>query len=280
MRKYSFAALAAILLATVLSGSMLSGQDLPKSKGYQAVTKPSKDVILSFEHPGRVAQMLVDVGDEVKADQLLGKEDDTEEQAALAIDQSKANDDTTVNAQITIMEQKKKDAERVMASGTGVGDLERDEAILQAKVEEAKVAISKVQHQQDQLKYKQTSISVEKMKLLSPIDGVVAQRLLETGESADGGNMKALRIVQLDPLRVEVSVPILEARKLKEGNTAAVTFADKVRAGKVVRVFPVGDAASETIIVRVEVPNPEKLSSGEKVYVNFAPAGPGVAAKQ
>jgi RND family efflux transporter MFP subunit len=277
MRKKIAGGIAAIIIAGALSVSTMQAQDAARPKGYQAVTKPSMDVILSFVHPGRVAEMLVDVGDEVKANQLLAREDDTEEQAALAIDESKAKDDTTVTAQQKIAAEKAMSAKRMQESGTGVGVLELEDALLQADVEQAKVKLSVVQHLQDELKFKQSSIAVEKMKLYSPINGIVAQRLLEVGESADGGDMKALRIVQLDPLRIEVPVPILESRKLKEGGSADVAFADKVRTGKIVRIFPVGDAASETLLVRVEIPNPDKLSSGEKVFVNFAPAAAGVA---
>jgi membrane fusion protein, multidrug efflux system len=280
MRKTPIAALAAILLTAALSAPGLLGQDVAKPKGYPAVTKPSMDVITSFEHPGKVAEMLVDVGDEVKKGQLLARQDDSEEQAALAIDKSKAEDETTIEAQKKVAAEKQTAYERSIDAGKGVGPLELADAKLQAEVEQARVDLANVQHKQDQLKYDQTRMSVEKMKLFSPIDGVVAQRLLEEGETADGSNMKSLRIVQLDPLRIDVSVPILEARKLKEGSNAEVAFADKARTGKIVRLFPVGDASSGTILVRVEVPNPEKLTSGEKVFVNFNSEAAGVAAKQ
>lgn len=277
MRKITALLIAASLM-TVISAPNFA-QESAKPKGYQAVTKPSKDVVISFVRPGRVVEMLVDVGDVVKAEQLVARQDDAEEKAALAIDERKAKDETQVNAQITIMKQKQKEAERMRASGDSVGILELEAAQLQAKVEEARVDMSKEQREQDNLKFQQSTIAVEKLKLHSPIDGIVAQRLLEKGETADGGNMKALRIVQLDPLRIEVAVRITEARKLKEGNNASIAFSDKTRVGKIIRIFPVGDAASETMIVRVEVPNPDKLSSGEKVFVDFTPAGAGVAAK-
>ncbi len=279
MRKYPIAALAAILLTAALSAPAVLGQDPAKPKGYQAVTKPNKEVEVSFDHPGRIVDITVVEGDEVKAGQVLAQQDDLEEQAALAIDKSKADDETTIEAQKKVAAEKAMAAQRTKESGTGVGALELEDALLQADVEQARVKLSVVQHEQDQLKYKQTLIAVEKMKLLCPIDGVVSKLIMEKGESADGGNMKAMVIVQLDPLRIDVAVPILEARKLKEGSPAEVTFADKVRTGKVVKYSPVGDAASETILVRVEVPNPEKLTTGEKVFVNFAPAAPGVAAK-
>ena len=64
----------------------------------QAVTKPSVDVTLSFTHPGRVAEVLVKEGDQVTADQIVAKEDDTEEMAALAVAQAQADDNTRYEA--------------------------------------------------------------------------------------------------------------------------------------------------------------------------------------
>ena len=249
-------------------------------KGIQAVTKPSRDVTISFVHPGRVLNILVDVGEDVKAGQVLAQQDDAEERAALAIDESKANDETTIAAQEAIRDQAQNEMKRMEDAATGVGVSELEKARLEYVVDVAKVAISKVQHTQDQLKFKQSAIALEKLKIIAPVDGVIAQRMLEAGESADGGNMKALRIVQLDPLRVEVPVPTLLARKLKKDDAADVTFSDGVvRQGKVAIVFPVGDAASNTIMVRIEVPNKDKLQSGEKVFVNFSAATAAVAAK-
>jgi multidrug efflux pump subunit AcrA (membrane-fusion protein) len=209
---------------------------------------------------------------------MVARLDDREEQAALAIDKSKADDETTIVAQQKIADEKEIAAKRMKTSGAGgaVGELELMDALLQADVEKAKVELSRTQHEQDVLKYKQTQIAVEKLKLYSPIDGIVAQRLLEKGESADGGNMKALVVVQVNPLRIDVPVPIMEAAKLPIGTEAEVNFADKAAKGKVTRSSPVGDAASGTVIVRVEVENPENRKTGEKVSVSFPSA---VAAK-
>jgi len=108
------------------------------------------------------------------------------------------------------------------------------------------------------------------LKLVCPIEGVVAQLMVHQGETVDAGSMKVMRVVQVDPLWVEVPVPIQQARQLKQGDEAQVTFTDKqARPGKVALVFPVGDAASGTINVRVEIPNPQKLQPGENVSVQF-----------
>jgi RND family efflux transporter MFP subunit len=247
------------------------------SKGYQAITKPSKDVTVSFVRPGRIVEVLVAKEDEVKAGQLIARQDQDEELAALAQDKLAADSEIEIKAEEAIRDQKAKDVEKYQKFGS---TFERENAILELKIEEAKIEVAKLHHEQAKLKYQQTSVMVEKLKLLSPISGVVADEFLKAGENAEGGNMKLVRIVQLDPLWVEVPVPTARARKLAKGDPATATFnidgKDQDRVGKVAAVSPVGDAASETILVRLEVPNPEKTRAGDNVFVNFPPA-PGVA---
>lgn len=240
--------------------------------GYPAITKPSKDLTISFVRPARVEEVLVAKGDWVKAGQLIARQNDLEEQASLSIDKKKAEDTTSIDAETAVREQKAKDAERMEKSG-GVGILELQNAQLEVKVADARILMAKSQHEQDQLKLQATTLAVEKLKVYAPIDGVIAEEFLKAGESADGGNMKLVRIVQLDPLWIEVPVPVLQARKIHKDDAATVTGADgKDHTGKVVVVSPVADSASDTILVRVEMPNPQKISSGETVYVNFGPA--------
>jgi len=145
----------------------------------------------------------------------------------------------------------------------------------------ASIEMARAQHEEDQLKVEMTKIAVEKLKLYAPNwDGVVSEEYLQPHESADGGNMKVVKIVKLDPLRMEVPVPILKARSLKVDDSATITLEDgSQHTGKVVVIPRVGDAASDTLLVRVEMPNPQKSEAGQTVHVSFgAPATPLVGA--
>ena len=279
MRRQAGYCLAALLAAAAIVVPLLGAGAAPaKFKGYQAITKPSKDVTVSFVRPGRVVEVLAAKGDEVKANQLIARQDDAEEQVALKADKLKADDETRWRIQEKYRDQKALAYKKMLGAPGGTGQIELDEAKLNVDVSEAQIIMVKLEHDGDILKYQQSAVAVEKLKVLAPIGGVVAEEFLKAGESADGGNMKLVRIVQLDPLWVEVPVPFLQARKLKRDDAALVTFSDgKDRPGKVAVVSAVGDSASETLLVRVEVPNPEKIPSGENVFVNFGPAPVGVA---
>jgi RND family efflux transporter MFP subunit len=269
MRHKMLGALALLAIAGAAMPSLSADFGVtPKPKGLQAITKPSKDIVVSFVRPGRIVDMVVSKGDEVKTGQLIAQLDDREERAALARDKRVAEDDTEIKAEEVIHEQKVRDVEKMKLYSGSVTEIEN--AILEEKVEAARLQIAKVKREDAALKLAETTIVVEKLKLVAPISGTVAEEYLKAGESADGGNMKAVRIVQLDPLWAEVPVPYLQAIKFNKGDPVLATFSDgKERAGNVVVVSPVGDAASETILVRVAIPNPEKKPSGENIFVNF-----------
>jgi RND family efflux transporter MFP subunit len=266
MKRHAILCALAMLAAAI---PLLAAGTAPvKPKGLQAITKPSKDVTVSFVRPGQIVQMLLSKGDEVKEGQLIAQQDDSEEQAALARDKRIAEDDTEIKAEEVIHDKKVHDVETMkLFSGS---QMEIDNAILDEKVEAARIQIAKVKREDALLKVAETSAVVKKLRIVAPISGIVAEEYLKAGECAEAGNTKAVRIVQLDPLWAEVPVPFLQARKLNKGDPALVTFSDgKERAGNVVVVSPTGDPASETILVRVAIPNPEKIPSGENVFVNF-----------
>lgn len=239
--------------------------------GLAAITKPSQDVTLSCSRPGLIAKVLVKDGQAVKANQPVVQQDSREEDAMLAADKAKAFDVTSIRAQEAIRDQAKVDLARIeyARSQGGSNPFELDKAKIDVVVAEARVKIAEVELEQARLKYEQSRVLVEKMCLQSPLSGLVQKTFVQPGEAVEL-NTKVIRLVNLDPLWVEVLVPSAQARSLRKDAQAKVVFSDKQAAtGKVILVDVVGDPASDTIIVRVEVANPELRQSGELVRVEF-----------
>jgi HlyD family secretion protein len=262
----------ALLTILTLAGATLLGADEDRTTphGINAVTRPSADRLLSFVRPGRVADVYIKEGDEVKKGQLLAKQDDSEELATLEELKSEADDETEINAEKLILAKDQTKYEYV-SKNNGTSTFEKMDAEQSVQVDQARVTLAMTKKKQAGYKYTSGQAVVEKMKLYSPIDGQVDKNSINVGEVTDAqGTNKTMRIVQIDPLWIEVPAPILQARRLKAGDPAQVLFTDKkIRSGKVQLVFPVGDSGAEMIPVRVEVPNPEKLQPGENVYVTF-----------
>ena len=116
--------------------------------------------------------------------------------------------------------------------------------------------------------------AVEKLEMRtirSTVDGVVMKRELSAGEYV--GDKPILSIAQIDPLNVEVIVPVRRAGTIQNGMYAEArpeSPVGGVYVGRVVIVDKVIDAASGTFGVRVELPNPSlKLPAGLKCRVRF-----------
>jgi RND family efflux transporter MFP subunit len=116
------------------------------------------------------------------------------------------------------------------------------------------------------------ALEVLKLRTIrSPIAGVVADVSVEAGEFVNENEM--MRIAQIDPLNVEVVVPVSLYGRIKEGSRGEVrpeTPFEGVFEAEVVIVDRVVDAASGTFGLRLELPNPKgRLPAGLKCRVSF-----------
>jgi multidrug efflux pump subunit AcrA (membrane-fusion protein) len=222
----------AVLSALILSGLPCALHAANTDDGLAAITAPSADISLSFVQAGRVDHILVKEGDKIEADAVVMQQYDAVESAYL--------------------DQKKVDLARLeLAKQRGAAtDLEVEHAKLEVKIAE---------------------VRVENMKLKSPIEGFVEKVDVEVGESVQA-LVEVIRIVRTDPLWIDVHVPQQKAFAVKLDEIANVMFPEPRSAefpGKVIFIARAADAASDTLRVRIEVPNQEGRPSGEHVVVSF-----------
>ncbi len=238
-----------------------------------AVTTPSADRTLSFIQPGLIAQVHVKQGDVVEAGQLLVQQDDGVERAQLAQIEAQSQNTSQIQAGEASLAQKKVDLQKLekAAARDAATELEVEHAKLEVKMAELSLEIAKLQHKQDQLKCEEARIRVEHMQLRSPIAGTVEKLDVEPGESVNA-LADVVRVVQIDPLWIDVPVPLTTGRTLQAGGKVSVEFPDSAGqiVGKTIFVAAVADAASSTLQVRVEVPNMAKRPAGEHVKVSFS----------
>jgi RND family efflux transporter MFP subunit len=246
------------------------------AEGTPAITRPNKDVTLRFTRPGRIASLLVKEGDDVKGGQLLAQQDDAAERVQLAQLKAQAEDNVRIRAGEAQLEQKKVELGKLEEAygKKAVSKWDVDRARLDVAIAGLSLELAKFQHDQDRLKYEEARIQVERMRLESPVAGKVEKTFLKTGESVDE-RADVVRVVQIDPLWIDVPVLLAEARTLKLSQTAHVAFPDgagRPATGKIIHVASVADAASDTLTVRVELPNPAGRPAGEHVTVTFPTA--------
>ena len=269
--------LVSVVLLSAPGGLLWAASGAGSSAGRQAaitaITVPSADVTLSFVQPGRIAEVLVREGESVKAGQVLVVQDDKVERARLAQLEADSQDTTKIQAADASLAQKKVDQKKIetAAAHNAATELELEYAKLNVTVAGLSLQVAILEHEQAIRKFEEAKLQIDRMSLKSPISGSVEKVDVETGESLDALK-SAIRVVQTDPLWIDVPVPVPQAMNLRYGAAAQVEFPEprKVTAeGIVIYIGAVADAASGTLRVRIQVPNKGKRAAGEHVQVLF-----------
>jgi RND family efflux transporter MFP subunit len=239
----------------------------------KAISNPSADVTLSFVQPGCIAKVYFKEGDPVKAGQVLVQQDDAVEQAQLAQLEAASQDTTQIEASEAALAQRRVDLKKLetAAARKAATELEVEHARLSVKMAELSLQLAKFEHEQAKRKYNEAVLGIERMSLKSPIDGRIEEIHVEAGESV---NVLAdvVRVVQIDPLWIDVPVPLARGMALSFGKAAKVEFPEPGKVsieGRIIYVAAVADAASSTLRVRIEVPNKTNRPAGEHVEVVF-----------
>ena len=240
----------------------------------EGISQPSADVALSFVRPGKIIKVPVKDGDKVKKGQLLSELDSELESSKISQLKAELLNDVKTRAEKAKIAQKEKDLqdlENAVKDGAGT-QKEVDTAkleILQMKFNLETLEFEKLQIQQ---KIEEQEIYKSQSSLHSPVDGLIEKVDIETGESVERLK-EVFRIVKVDPLWIDVNIPLENAGNLKEGAQLFVKFKDSLgkhtitKKGSIIFRSAVADPGSETLNFRLEVENPELRLAGERVIV-------------
>lgn len=254
----------------MLAGSLLVASSA-FAEEYPGVALPCKDVTIKFLRPGRINDIPVKESQKIKKGDVLAKLDDSEERQSYEQDKARAEDETKVNAQLAIRnhEEAKLNKMKYGKENGAVSSFELEEAKLSVLVEGAKVDLTNFEHKMEKIKAQQSKIVLDKMVIVSPMDGQIETQFAKSGESVEPST-NVVRVIDLSSLHIESPVPFAAANKLKEKDKAVVRFSDKSTAeGEVIFIAGMADAASGTLLVRVEVKNAENRRAGDRVKLEF-----------
>lgn len=264
-----------LLILLLSAGGFLTADavEMAKPVGIEAVTRPNYDAELSFPLQGRIGKILVKPGQSVKKGEILVQMEDDVEQARAKSLKAEADNVMQVNAARLQWEQKKLDYERLIevSKKGGATKMEVEHARLDAKIQELSVHLAEFNRAQAKTEHQQAVEQLKRMQIVAPVDGVVDSCFVEVGQSVDRA-MKVVRLVNVDPVWIDVPVPIAIGATLKVGQKATVVFDSakgETAAGTIIHISLVADSASETRMVRVSVANPKNRPAGMRVWVQF-----------
>ena len=265
-----------VVLVTVLAGALTGIPFSVCAEALQGITAPIADITLSFVVPGRVSDVLVKEGSTVEKDQLLIRLYDEPERIQSEELKLLSEDKTKIHAAEAELAQKMVDLKKVeLAKSKGAASAwEVEHLKLNVRIAELSLKSAFLEQEQYRRRYEHAQSQLERMHLLAPIAGLVEDVSIEVGESI-GTLGPVIRLVQNDPLRIDVPVPMAQAGELAVGQDVWVNFpgtnAVASPNGRIINISAVADAASDTRRVRIEVPNPLRRPAGERVAVSFSP---------
>ena len=266
-------------MATAILGILpLAGADDANGvsdPGMVARTIPSHVAKPSFMEVGIVRQWLVKPDDVVKKGQLLGREDTDLEALQLRSLRIQADSTAAIEAATADRDARKVEYENKQKSlaGGGASESEVLEAKLDFQQKEAVLRNSQTEREKLLADVDIQARKIDKMQLLSPVDGTVKEISIQEGEVVDPNKPDgALTLVTNDPLWVEVKVPSLQSQKLKQGDVASVAYQnepDKWLTATIIFLDPEVDAASDKQTIRLELTNDQNRPAGLWVNVRL-----------
>jgi RND family efflux transporter MFP subunit len=262
------------LLANLAMTSLAIGTPA-MAEDYACLIEPKQVLKLAASVQGVVASVTVDRGDRVRKGQLVAQLDSEVEEANVSIAQLRAANDTEIAAsQAKLDYLRRKLARKGALSSNSYGGLaELEEAQSDVKVAEAQLRENMMNLSQAKLEAKRADGLLHQRQIVSPVNGVVTERALGEGEFRND-QAHILTIAEMDPLRVETYLPIAVYGHVKVGDVAEIMPEAPVGGSykaKIVVVDQVFDAASNTIGVRLELPNPDlRLPAGVHCHVRLA----------
>jgi RND family efflux transporter MFP subunit len=263
-----------------------------------ATTQAMQDTIVYARTTGYLTRRHVDIGDHVKAGQLLAEIASPEidqqlRQAEAELQQSQKNLDlqnaTLDLARTTMTRYTSADADNAVAKQLV------DQSVVAVKTGQAAVAAAEatVASSAANARHFQELTSFE--RITAPFAGTIIQRNVDVGalivagsptnntaaapSSVTGGANGLFEVAQIDWLRVFVNVPQAYAPNVHNGLPVSVSVRGRLMepvTGTVTRTASALDPGTRTLLVEVDVPNPShRLLPGMFVYAAFkvSPAG-------
>lgn len=268
----------AFLLPVVLASSVAAAEEASvQGRAFDCLIQPKMVLKLGTTVPGLLSDVLVDRGAIVKKGDIVARLESGVEEAAVALAKARAEDDSAVRSGAAKVEFQRRKADRAteLRKNDNIAVSAADEAMTQARVAESELDQAKVNYKMARLELTRADEVLKQRSIRSPIDGVIIERTLGPGEYVfDQAHL--LTVAQVDPLNVEVSLPLSEFGKVRPGMRGEVYPEEPVGSRYIATVTVVDrvfDAASGTIGVRLEVPNPDyALPAGLKCQVRFPAA--------
>ncbi len=222
---------------------------------YSATVISRDDANLSAELAGRIT-WVAEVGDRIQAGNPVVKLDD------VFIKQQVIEERSIIQSEKAKFDLHNKEVKRFteLLEHNNVARSQLDQAVSDQAVARSNMASSRARLAQAEERLRRTSI-------VAPFDGVVSERLLQTGEWANDGTT-VVRLVSASNLEIQTHIPASSLRFVTIGTS--LSYVDGILSGKgeVRALVPIGGDASRLYELRISNDDPENnLVAGKLLRV-------------
>lgn len=247
------------VLSVVSAGLLSAGLGFGEVR-FSGLVEPYRDVLLSSEVAGRIAEIAFREGDRVEEGDLILRLEDRVEDLEVQRRQAVYNNQAELMAARERLALLRDELEATRALAERTGSVSREELNRkQLETVLGQLEIDRLEQTQS-LQLIELRIAEERLaqkRIMAPFSGVVAQLPLDEGESVQP-NQPAMRLVEDDRAFLVVNVPAERARRLTLGEEVELLFVmdeNVSRRGEVAFLSPVVDPASGLRRVRLVFQN-------------------------
>jgi len=263
-------------LAAAALGSPLAAWANP----YECLIEPNQVVEIRSATEGLIEKVDVKRGDRVTVGQTLVELESSVEKSAAEMARYRSQMEGRIDSSKNRLELATRKLKRTqeLRKQNFVSAQAGDEAEAEKRIAEAELQDAVENQELAKRDYEHASDLLHLRTLRSPLNGVVVDRMLNPGDLAESGTGRKpiLKIAQIDPLLVEVALPLEAYGKLRVGMTGMVTPEGlKGRYPALITVVDsIFDAASGMFGVRLEMKNRKaSIPGGIRCEVEFPGLG-------
>jgi RND family efflux transporter MFP subunit len=268
--------MARLALRLAFIGALLGAESALAQTEFDCIIEAKQNVEIRSPVEAMIESVRVKRGDAVTKGQIIVTLESGPERAAFALASSRAQavgEIRAAEARVDISLKKLKRAEELVKQNF-ISHNARDEAEAEHKLATEELRRARENQQIAAHEAKRAGEVLAMRTIRSPFTGVVVEVLLKPGEfGAITFKDPILKLAEIDPLHVEVILPMSQYGKVKPKQRASVMPEQPVggRYDTTVKIVDrVVDAASGTFGVRLELPNKDfNLPAGVRCKVQF-----------
>jgi RND family efflux transporter MFP subunit len=218
-------------------------QTFPIERRFDGVVEAVHQATVSSQVSGRIEEVLFDVDDFVEAGTVLVRFRDRDQQAGLTRAQAALREAEARERETGASYQRFQQLfSENLVSRAGLEQAEAEFKAAQARLKGARATLGEAEEQ------------LEHTRVRAPYSGIVTQRHVEAGETANLGQ-PLMSGLSLDRLRLTTQVPQTYIEAIRQHQTARVEVPDaEPVVSTAVTVFPYAEAGSHSFRVRVVLP--------------------------